>query len=259
MALLQDNDARFKGIEKKIGMFVILAIVGILLTVLAIGVHRGVFTPKTPLHFITDSGQSLDAGMAVKLSGFKIGQVDKLELTEQAQVRVTLSVEDKYMPWVRTDSKARLMKENVIGANFIEITPGKEPARPLASGSPITFERERGLGQVVDELYAQVQPLIEDLKRVVRRADTLLAGLPATQQKLDTAIISATKNLDNLEKVTASDLPAITKRGRETLDGAKKVVDSVSRTWPIRGHIKEPQIEALPVDSYEAANPPKQK
>ena len=257
MALLQDNDTRFKGIEKKIGLFVLVAIAGILLTVLAIGVHQGVFTPKTRLHFTTDSGQSLDTGMAVKLSGFKIGVVDKIELTEQARVQVTISVADKYMPWVRTDSKARLMKENVIGANFIEITPGKEPAQQLASGSSITFERERGLGQVVDELYAQVQPLIEDLKRVARRADTLLAGLPATQQKLDTAIISATKNLDNLEKVTASDLPAITKRGRETLEGAKKVVDSVSRTWPIRGHIQEPQPEMLPVDSYEAAKPPK--
>jgi len=56
----------------------------------------------------------------------------------------------------------------------------------------IAFERERGLGQVVDQLYAEVIPLIDDLKRVARRADTLLAGLPATQQKLDTALTSAT-------------------------------------------------------------------
>jgi hypothetical protein len=103
------------------------------------------------------------------------------------------------MQWVKGDSKARLLKEGVIGANVIEITLGSEKEKPLEHNAVIAFERERGLGQVVDQLYAEVIPLIDDLKRVARRADTLLAGLPATQQKLDTALTSATKNFENLK------------------------------------------------------------
>ncbi len=57
-------------------------------------------------------------------------------------------------------------------------------------------------------------------KRVVNRADKLLAALPATQQKLDAALTSATKNFQNLEKVTASDLPDLMRRGRETMRAA---------------------------------------
>ncbi len=259
MAILQDDDTRFKGLEKKIGLFVIIALLGIVLTVVAVGIQHDVFSPKTRLFFITDSGQSIDEGMAVKLSGFNIGKVEKLELTDDAKVRVTLSILRGYMKWVKSDSKARLIKEGVIGANVIEITPGSDKEKTLEHDTQIAFERERGLGQVVDQLYAEVIPLIDDLKRVARRADTLLAGLPATQQKLDETLTSAKKNFENLEKVTASDLPAMTRKGRETIEGAKKVVDSVSRTWPISSNIKEPRPETLPVDSYAPDQAPKQK
>ncbi len=258
MAILHDEDTRFKGLEKKIGLFVIVAFLGIVVTVVAVGIQHDVFSAKTRLFFITDSGQNIDEGMAVKLSGFNIGKVEKLELTDDARVRVTLSILRGYMKWVKNDSRARLIKEGVIGANVIEISPGSDKEKTLEHNAQIAFERERGLGQVVDQLYAEVIPLIDDLKRVARRADTLLAGLPATQQKLDTALTSATKNFENLEKVTASDLPAMTRKGRETLEGAKKVVDSVSRTWPISSNIKEPHSETLPVDSYSDGAKPKQ-
>ena len=259
MAILQDDDARFKGLEKKIGFFVIVAFLGIVLTIIAVGIQQDLFSPKTRLFIITDSGQDISEGMAVKLRGFNIGKVEKLELTDDARVKVTLSILRSHMQWVKSDSKARLLKEGVIGANIIEITLGSEKEKPLEHNALIAFERERGLGQVVDQLYAEVIPLIEDLKRVARRADTLLAGLPATQQKLDDTLTSAKKNFENLEKVTASDLPAMTRKGRETLEGAKKVVDSVSRTWPISSNIKEPRTETLPVDSYVPDQAPKQK
>jgi len=259
MAILHDDDARFKGLEKKIGFFVIIALLGIVLTVIAVGIQQDVFSPKTRLFIVTDSGNEISEGMAVKLRGFNIGKVEKLELTDDARVKVTLSILRSHMQWVKSDSKARLLKEGVIGANIIEITLGSEKEKPLEHDAQIAFERERGLGQVVDQLYAEVVPLIEDLKRVARRADTLLAGLPATQQKLDDTLTSAKKNFENLEKVTASDLPAMTRKGRETLEGAKKVVDSVSRTWPISSNIKEPRTETLPVDSYSDGSSPKQK
>jgi phospholipid/cholesterol/gamma-HCH transport system substrate-binding protein len=250
MAILHDEDTRFKGLEKKIGLFVIVAFLGIVLTIIAVGIQQDLFSPKTRLFIITDSGQDISEGMAIKLRGFNIGKVEKLELTDDARVKVTLSILRSHMQWVKNDSKARLLKEGVIGANIIEITLGSEKEKPLEHNAVIAFERERGLGQVVDQLYAEVIPLIEDLKRVARRADTLLAGLPATQEKLDAALTSAQKNFKNLEKVTASDLPAITKSGRETMEKANKVVDSVSRTWPISSNIKEPRSETLPVDSY---------
>ena len=259
MAILQDDDARFRGIEKKIGLFAIVAVLGIILIIVSVGIRQDFFSPKTRLFFVTDSAQGIDSGMAVKLSGFRIGTVEKLELTDKARVKVTLSIIDQYMSWVRTDSNVRLVTESVIGANIIEVVPGTETAAKLTENSEIAFVRERGLSQVVGDLYSEVVPLIEDMKRVVNRVDKLVAGLPPTLEKMDSALTSANKSFTNLEKMTASDLPALTRQGRETIEKAGKVVDSVSRTWPISRNIEAPHSETLPVDSYSQGNVPKQK
>jgi phospholipid/cholesterol/gamma-HCH transport system substrate-binding protein len=252
MALLRDNDPRFRNLERKVGVFVLVALAGVLLTVFGIGLKQELFTPRTHLYFISDTGQDLHEDMAVKLSGFVIGKVDRVELTEAAKVKVTLSILSEYMKWVKTDSKARLGKEGVIGASIIDISVGGDGARVLEKDAQIVFERERGLGTVVDQLYAQVQPLLADIRQLIQHADVLIAGLPATQKKLDDVLASASTNLKNLEKVTAHDVPAAARSAREAIEGGKKVVDSLQRTWPISSNIEPPHAQPLKLDSHEA-------
>lgn len=249
MAILRDDDLRFRRLSRKIGIFLLVAAAGVTLTLVSIGVHKEIFTPKTRVFFTTDSGRDITQGMAVKLSGFNIGRVRTLALNEQAAVRVTLEISDEYMKWVRKDSKARLLKEGVIGDTIIEIVPGSEKSATLAKNDEITFEREVGMGQLIDQLYDDIRPLLQDLRTVARRADAVLAGLPGTRDKLDAAITSAQRNFENLEKVTATELPATVRGGREMVESSKKVVDSVGRTWPFNGGIEQPKAGVLPLDS----------
>jgi phospholipid/cholesterol/gamma-HCH transport system substrate-binding protein len=250
MAILRDDDVRFRHLNRKIGIFLLVAAAGIALTLVSIGVHQELFSAKTRIFFVTDSGRDIAQGMAVKLSGFNIGRVRKLELTERATVKVTLEIKDPYMKWVRQDSKARLLKEGVIGDTVIEITPGSDKAELLSKNMELEFGREVGMGQLIDELYGEIRPLIQDLRSVVRRADTVLAGLPATRSQLDAAIGSMQRNFENLEKITASELPAAVRDGRRVVEDSSKVVDSLSRTWPISGGMEEPKAGVLPLDSY---------
>ncbi len=255
MAILRDDDARFRHLSRKIGIFLLVAVGGIVLTLVSIGIQQELFTPKTRIFFITDSGRDIVAGMAVKLSGFNIGKVKKLALTEQATVKVTLEINDEYMKWVHKDSKARLVKEGVIGNTVIEVEPGTDKTSVLASNGEIPFEREMGLSQLIDELYSDVRPLIADLRSVVKRADIVLADLPGTRARLDATLTSAQRNFENLEKVTASELPAAVRGGREVVERSKKVVDSLSQTWPIRNNIEQPRAGVLPLDSYGTTAP----
>lgn len=259
MAIFQDEDARFKGLERKIGVFVLVAVVGILFAVASIGIQQGVFASTTKIYFVTDSGQDINERMAVKLSGFKIGHVVRLALTETAKVRVTLSINDKYMQWVRSDSKASLLKEGFIGDAVIEISPGSDKNGPLPEESVIVFEREPGLTDVVNNLYDEIVPLLKDLKRVteyvaspegdfrqsVHKTNELLSSLPETRKKLDAVLTD-----------TANQLPSIMRSGRETLKKSEKVIDSVSRTWPLNKNIEQPKAEMLPADSYDNRGTP---
>ena len=51
MAILQDDDKRFRGIEKKIGLFVLAAMIGVLAVIVTIGMRQDFFAAKTRFFF----------------------------------------------------------------------------------------------------------------------------------------------------------------------------------------------------------------
>src|SRR3990167_5385636 len=102
----EDKDPRFKGLELKVGIMALAAIVGIAVVIAFMGVKRDLFTKKYTLGLRVETGSGFVEGMPVKLSGFKIGRVKKLELTETANVTVTLEINKKYQRWLREGTKA---------------------------------------------------------------------------------------------------------------------------------------------------------
>ncbi|UCH54146.1 MAG: MCE family protein [Pseudomonadota bacterium] len=258
MAIMHDEDVRFRNLSRKIGWFVIVAVVGIALMFVGVGMRQELFTPKTTLYFISDSGTDIKKGMAVKLSGFRIGRVEALELTSDAEVKVTMSINRAYMKWVRRDSTARVAKESLLGDTIIEIPPGSDSAAVLKDNERIEFTREAGLGQVVDKLYAQVTPLIADIRSITAYLNNPHGDVKQSLHKLNLAMseLNATlARLDRIMQAAEKDVPGTLRTARETIDNSKKVVDSVSRTWPINRNIAPPQSETLQLDSYPGARP----
>lgn len=201
MAKNTDKDPRFKNLELKIGLMVASAIAGIVLVIVLIGMEKDIFTKKYALHFISESGSGFMEGMPVKLSGFKIGRIKKIELTEDARVRITAQLNKKYERWVKGDSVARLSKEGLIGDSYIEITVGSPSERLLNDGDRIAFEKGGG----VEDLISEVKPVIlevkeiihyvnnpdGDLKQAISNFKGLMAELQQTRKTLDATIKSA--------------------------------------------------------------------
>ncbi len=82
---LRDTDARFQWLGWRVAMFIALGLVcfGLLLGLLAL--KQGYFVSRTRLSFVAESGNGMNNGMQVRLSGFKIGVVDQVTLNDQAK------------------------------------------------------------------------------------------------------------------------------------------------------------------------------
>ena len=119
----------------------------------------------------------------------------------------------------------RLLKEGLIGAAIIDITPGSAPAPVLAKNELIAFSRESGLGEVVGKLRDEIVPILQDVKRIthnfqdpagdfrqiLHRTNIILANMPETQKRLDAVLRS-----------TADELPGIMRSSRETIEGLEE-------------------------------------
>ncbi|OGQ57985.1 MAG: hypothetical protein A3J24_00085 [Deltaproteobacteria bacterium RIFCSPLOWO2_02_FULL_53_8] len=201
---ITDKDKRFKALEVKIGVLVAAAVAGIIVIVIFIGIQKDIFTHKYQVYFTATSGAGFKVGMPVELSGFKIGRVKKIELTETANVKVTLEINKKYEQWVRTNSIAALGKEGFIGDAFIEIAVGAAGGRALIDGEEIAYVKSGGIEALVEgakPILKEVTDIIHyindpkgDLKASIANIKEFTSELKETRRVIDRAV----KDIDRL-------------------------------------------------------------
>ena len=167
MGLMSETDRRFINLERKLGIFVIVAISGIALLIALIGIKNDIFVSKARLYTIADSGKGLYEGMEVKLSGFSIGKVKKMYLDDITKVKMEMSINRDYLKWIKTDSKAILAKEGLIGESIIELTAGSPNSMTLDPEAVVPFVREVGLSEIAEDLKGDINKLLSEIGEII--------------------------------------------------------------------------------------------
>lgn len=272
MTLLADKDERFKGLFVKVSIFVLLAVLGIAFNFLYAALRQGLFLHKTPVYFVAPSSQDIHEGMAVKLSGFKIGTVKSMVLNEMAQTRVEVLIDERYMHFLRSDAAVTPIREGVIGDNVLAVDRGSEKKPPLLAGGEIKFSQGGGLEQITQDLRDRLFPAINDMSKLLhdindpqgdirqtlKNLRELTAGMNGTRARLD-------KVLDHTDALVASDarpmlqslnktagkleqeLPGLLNKADVTFDNLQKGSASLKSALEISG----PQISGLVGESRE--------
>ncbi|MCH7226188.1 MlaD family protein [Haloferula sp. A504] len=178
---LKNTDPRFHLVELRSGFFL-----GVILLVLLGAVGFGIwrqewFRGAKHYRMTAETSEGLQTGMAVRLSGFRIGKVDGIELVGPGEVTVSVKVFDEYVHYVKTDSRAEVRGENLIGDRFIELTAGSAGAPPAAEGAEIQIEAEPTIGAMVEELKEEFEPILVGLGGVAEK-------LPLTVDRVDRVI-----------------------------------------------------------------------
>ncbi len=248
---IKEKDPRFKNLEIKIGAMVLAALVGIAVIMVRIGMEKDLFTSKYRVSFVSGSGSGFVEGMPVKLSGFKIGRVKKIELTDDANVRVVAEINKKYEKWIREGSKARLAKEGFIGDSYIELTMGSPGARMVSDNDTVPFEKAGGIEELVEEakpILKEVKEIIHyvnspegDIKLMLGNIKDLTAEMRETRREIDKTVRSANRFILDLNS-----------RTNEALESANKSIKNIEglslRLEPIMA-----KVDNIAADAEEAS------
>lgn len=232
--MIKVEDPRFRHLERKIGLFILVALAGIILVVTLVGVQRGVFTKKYTLHFTVDRGTGFSKGMPVKLSGFRIGRITDLALNEQAMVTITIEVDRKYKKWIRSDSTVKLVKEGLVGDSIVEVAVGSLNKPEIKDGESINYVKTKGLDAMADEIAEKVKPVLNevreiiayindpdsDLKKTIHNLEILTRNLEQTRGKADLLLTSTTRNLETISQRSTTLLETTTRK-IDSLDVAR--------------------------------------
>ncbi len=149
--------------ELKVGLLLLFVLLCLIAAVAYVGIKKDLFAERIEYIVISKSGEKIEPGMPIRLSGFDIGQVSRVTLDKVDLVRIEIRILKRYQQWMKQDSRIILEQEGVIGNSFLKLIPGSESAPILEEGTVIQLDKIGGISELIQEM----QPVIEALRAIV--------------------------------------------------------------------------------------------
>ena len=231
--------------EKKVGALV----VGTILLALGFGWLIGVQNPfQSTLNFYVtyNFAGGIELGSPVRVSGIKVGRVDKIEFFTPADpqlvalqepgsaddlpgdaeiipIRLKISVQRDAARGIKKDSRFYINLAGVIGERYIEITPGSMKAEPILAGDVVAGIDPPRIDQLLSQsfdLAGKIADIIEKNKGDITRSIELL-------YKLSNNLNKTIKSIDK-SKVFKTDIGLLIENLIAITGDMRQVTDKVS-------------------------------
>ncbi|MBN2656639.1 MAG: MCE family protein [Spirochaetales bacterium] len=126
---------KFRFAEQIVGVFVLISLILVCMALILIGINKRWL--REDLYYLSSfpSATGLRTGMSITLRGFKIGELQSIELGEDNMIGVSFVVYEEYINRVVKNSVIELQANPLgLGAQIV-FYPGIEKGNPLQEGS----------------------------------------------------------------------------------------------------------------------------
>ncbi len=179
----------------KVGIFAILGLAILVGSILLLGGGKFFFRSTYTLKVHFDQVQGLSRGSVVSLSGFPVGNVERIDfLSGSDLLEVSLMIDNSFQGRITEGSEASVRTQGALGDKYVYITPGSMEAAPLKEGGllksgdtkdfieQIASESEKlsSVGDVIQELNILLKNLNHN-----NNSQRLIANLTDGSQKLE--------------------------------------------------------------------------
>ncbi len=198
----------------KVGLLLILVPLGIVALTLYAFHARGAFEPSRTLTLHAADADGVDVGMPLQFSGFPIGTVTSMGLSDEGRVWISVRLREKDARWLRTTSTFALVRPLVGGARIVVTSP-RLADPPMPKDGTARLEVEDATRELPD-IVAQVKGVLANVERLTAaesHLDRSLARLETVASRMagDHGVLegltgrpeTAQKVTDSLERIHA--------------------------------------------------------
>jgi phospholipid/cholesterol/gamma-HCH transport system substrate-binding protein len=155
--------------------------------------------PLLELRFRTASAAGLQAGMQVKVAGIPVGRVSRLRIGPDAQVLVSLDVDEEHRRLLGLRSRASLAQDNLLGQSYIAISPDPQAlgGKTLPEDALIAYDDQPNLEALLRSVAETRIPLQKALGASVGLARQ---RIPASLDELDQTLRASRQLAKSLEQ-----------------------------------------------------------
>ena len=190
-----------------------------------------VFHKKTYFYCVMDDASGVQQNTPVYLAGFKIGQVQEVELLNANPPRICAKImlsEDVDIP---TDSKLKLKSSSILGGMQLDLMMGNATSY-FQNNDTIECFKEAGLLDGIDDLKAQIGSVVASVDTIGLELKDLLhkEGGGESLRNTLTNIENATDNLNSIladNKTKVSNLVTSLQKFGNTLEAASPKLNEI--------------------------------
>lgn len=165
--------------EFKALALVILMVVIVSASLAYVMYARGVFESTQQVVLIADDSEGVIVGMDLTFSGFPIGRVRRIELSDDGKARIVVDVARKDAKWIRTSS-VFTMERGMVGDTRLRVFSGVLTDPPLPDGAIRTVLLGDATAEI-PRLVDTMRSLLSNLENMTKSDSSLRASLDNVQ------------------------------------------------------------------------------
>lgn len=200
------------------GAFVVIGVLLFAAALFMIGSRRMLFEDRFPVYTEFAKLGQLEVGAQVRVAGADAGEVEAIEVPRRPsdKFRGRMLVTDKFHRLLRTDSVATSQTEGLVGAVFVNITPGTDQAPEVKDEGTIP-------GRDPFDMADLLQQMSQTVATVNQTVESLRGDITTAVKEISLTAQDAHALLRDIQP----DLNAIARNGSQASADAAQVMASI--------------------------------
>lgn len=214
----------------KLGIFVSLGILILFLIIFFIGTNQNLFGSKFRIKTNFNNVSGLQIGSQVRFSGISVGTIENIVIINDSTVNVEAVMDMDVKKFIKTDSKASIASEGVIGNKILIISQGNTKLPEIKDGATIaSFEPVE-----FDDILTSIKVTADNAEIITGELALLLNNINNGEGTIG--------KLMNDEQM-AKDLDKTMENLRNSSKGLSENMEAAKSNFLLRGYFKKKEKE----------------
>jgi phospholipid/cholesterol/gamma-HCH transport system substrate-binding protein len=205
-------DTTSQSYKIKLGLFILGGLLLFAVVLFVIGKKNNLFTPVFTLSAAFNNVSGLQVGNNIRFSGITIGTVDDITIVNDSIVKVTMVLKTSVKKFIKTDSKAVIASDGIIGDKLVIISQGSGESPIVKEGQLLESEEPIETADIIASLQvsaANAEVITDQLAEVMIKVNngngtlgrliqdpTIANNLSQTMQNMKTSSQGLTENME---------------------------------------------------------------
>lgn len=217
--------------EIKVGLLMLIAAVLLGAGIIVASDIKSLFDHRRAFTLVFPYADGITKGSPVWYAGLEVGEVADIRIAEKTPDRIAITVKVDPKARVRKDSRIEIRSLGMMGAKYVEISPGSTESPDLAPGEILEGQAPASMSQIMEtaqqvatrlvSLIQETQGLVHEvrsessLKETIQNSNALLVELREAGRDLKPVIEKASAFADSLKSAGNSLKQTTDEGGRE--------------------------------------------